>query len=126
MTSYLAIITKEPQSDYGVHFPDFPGCVSVASSVKEAQETAIEALAGHIALMEEDGEILPQPSTYEDIMNDKENHGGLVFEVNPKSYDPFERVNITLPSSLLREISKENKNRSAFLAEAAREKLGLK
>ena len=28
MPSYIAIIHKEPESDYGVSFPDFPGCIT--------------------------------------------------------------------------------------------------
>ncbi len=34
---YIAVIHKNPESDYGVSFPDFPGCVTVGSSLEEAK-----------------------------------------------------------------------------------------
>ncbi len=59
MAYYVALIHKEPKSDYGVSFPDFPGCVTAGSTVQDAMEMAREALAGHIEVMIEDG--LPIP-----------------------------------------------------------------
>ena len=56
---YPAVIDKDPDSDYGVVFPDFPGCVSAGSTLDEAVLGAHEALAGHVALMVADGDALP-------------------------------------------------------------------
>lgn len=122
---YFALISKEPQSDYGVSFPDFPGCITAGTTLEDAKKAAIEALAGHISFMKEEGEEIPQPSSFEEIMKEALHYGSLIIEVNPELYDPIERVNITLPHSLLKEIAKQKKNRSAFLAEAAREKLRM-
>jgi len=36
MASYIAIIHKEPGSDYGVSFPDFPGCITVGAEARGA------------------------------------------------------------------------------------------
>ncbi|MXV43479.1 CopG family transcriptional regulator [Saccharibacter sp. 17.LH.SD] len=124
MTQYLAVISKDPDSDYGVHFPDFPGCVTAGETIDEARRMAEEALSGHIALMREDGDVIPAPSSYEDIMKDPDNHGLFVCEISPEDYDPMVRVNVTLPRSVLEAIGK-GRNRSAFLAQAARERLGL-
>ena len=33
---YLAVIHKEPGSEYGVSFPDFPGCVTAGKTIDEA------------------------------------------------------------------------------------------
>jgi len=46
---------KEGKSDFGVSFPDFPGCVTAGKSLDEASRRAPEALAFHIAGMMEDG-----------------------------------------------------------------------
>ena len=59
MTSYVAVIHKDADSDYGVSFPDFPGCISAGSSVDEARDMAREALALHVHGMQEDGEAIP-------------------------------------------------------------------
>jgi predicted RNase H-like HicB family nuclease len=53
--NYIAIIHKEPNSDFGVSFPDFPGCITTGRTLGEARDMAAEALAGHIAVMQERG-----------------------------------------------------------------------
>jgi len=66
---YIAIVHKDENSDFGVSFPDFPGCITAGRTVEEAQTLAVEALALHIAGMAEDGEALPEPSTLDQIAN---------------------------------------------------------
>jgi predicted RNase H-like HicB family nuclease len=59
---YIALIHKDRGSDFGVSFPDFPGCVTAGTTVEEAFSLAKEALAGHIETMIESGlEILSLP-----------------------------------------------------------------
>jgi predicted RNase H-like HicB family nuclease len=65
MSEYIALIHKEPGSDYGVSFPDFPGCISAGKTLDEARAAAVEALALHIEGMIEDGETIPAASTLE-------------------------------------------------------------
>jgi predicted RNase H-like HicB family nuclease len=64
---YPAVIHKEPQSDYGVSFPDFPGCVTAGVDQADAAIMAAEALAFHIESMLADGLELPQPTRLEDL-----------------------------------------------------------
>jgi len=52
---YIALVRKDPDSDYGVSFPDFPGAVTAARSLNEAVARAGEALARHVEGMAEDG-----------------------------------------------------------------------
>ena len=59
MPIYIGIIHKEPESDYGVSFPDFPGCVTAGKTLAEAERLAQEALQFHIDGMREDGDALP-------------------------------------------------------------------
>jgi len=59
MTAYIALIRKQPDSDYGVEVPDFPGCITAGKSLEEARRMASEALNCHIAGMVEDGETIP-------------------------------------------------------------------
>lgn len=90
MTSYIGLIRKDSDSDFGVDFPDFPGCVSAGSTLDDAREMAKEALLGHIACMLEDGEVLPAPSLLDDIMSDPENRDGspVVIKVSQKTLKP--------------------------------------
>ena len=42
---YVAVIDKDPDSAYGVQFPEVPGCFSAADSFEEIVPNAIEALS---------------------------------------------------------------------------------
>jgi predicted RNase H-like HicB family nuclease len=124
MTSYIGLIRKDVDSDFGVDFPDFPGCVSAGATLDEARRMAQEALGLHVSGMVEDGEELPGPSSLEAIMADPENGDAVAFLVTlQEPADRAVRVNITLPERLLRRIDERAKNRSAFLARAAEKAL---
>jgi len=53
MSRFVGIIHKDKASDYGVSFPDFPGCITAAETLEEAFDMALEALQGHIDVMYE-------------------------------------------------------------------------
>ena len=42
---YIAYLHKDKKSDYGVSFPDFPGCITAGTSLEEARRMAAEALS---------------------------------------------------------------------------------
>jgi predicted RNase H-like HicB family nuclease len=46
--TYIALIHKEADSDYGASFPDLPGCVTAGATIDEVLSMAKEALALHI------------------------------------------------------------------------------
>lgn len=128
MVNYIAIIHKEPKSDYGVSFPDFPGCITAGSDLEEARAMAQEALEFHLRGMREDGEFIPAPSSLDAIRAAKM-EGDLFFLVSvslPKE-ERVQRVNITLPESLLKKIDRHVEDfgmtRSGFLASAAAAKM---
>jgi len=73
MQHYIALIHKETGSDYGVSFPDLPGCVTAGTTLDEARSHAEEALALHLAGLAEDGEHAAEPSTLNSIMRDVAN-----------------------------------------------------
>ena len=81
MPEHIALIHKEPGSDYGVSFPDFPGCITAGTTVDEARRMAEKALVFHIAGLLEDGETVPQPSRLEDVMADPENRDAIAIVV---------------------------------------------
>ncbi len=120
---YPAFVDKDEDSDFGVSFPDFPGCVSASESVEEALPGAQEALAGHVALMLEDGEELPKPSALEAVAGAKEASTVAVTLIPVVLPGRARRVNVTLDEALLEEIDRISSNRSGFLAEAARAEL---
>lgn len=126
MTTYIALLRKDPDSDFGVDFPDFPGCITAGSTIDEAFRMAHEALAFHIEGMLEDGEAIPVPSALDVIMADPDNAGAVPFLVDvPAQHARVVRVNVTLPEDLVQQIDRVSKNRSRFLADAARRALRI-
>ncbi len=76
---YIATVHKDKDSDYGVQFYDFPGCISAGETIEEAQIMATEALNGHIELIIEDGDFIPNPSSLEVIISDDDHQDAIAF-----------------------------------------------
>jgi predicted RNase H-like HicB family nuclease len=125
MPSYIGLIHKEPGSDYGVSFPDFPGAVTAGRTLDEARAMAEEALALHIEGLVEDGIALPTPSSLETIMTSRENRDAVVTLVPAKvGARRAVRVNVTFSEDVLAAIDRHSAarglSRSGFLAQAAK------
>ena len=120
---YIAYLHKDRKSDYGVSFPDFPGCITAGSSLEEARRMAAEALSLHIAGMREDGETLPEPSTLDDLRNDPAMKGAVAFLVEVAEPEKTVRFNITARESQLLEIDgrarAERLSRSAYMVHSS-------
>lgn len=120
MAIFPAIIHKEDNSDWGISFPDFPGCVSAGETIEEALAMGAEALQFHIDGMAADGEDIPPPLGLEQAATLAGKAGGALVMIKAEVPDErVERVNITLPRSTLRVIDSVTSNRSGFLNEAA-------
>ncbi len=115
--NYVAVIDTE-DGVYGVTFPDFAGCVSSADSVEGIVQGATEALTGHVALMSEDGDALPSPTSIMDINNED---GEVLVLIEVPVPGRKKRINVTLDENLISEIDQHTSNRSRFLEVAARE-----
>lgn len=123
--TYIALIHKEADSDYGVSFPDLPGCITAGSTLDEARRMAEGALALHLEGMKEDGEAVPESSSLETIMEDPVNRDGVAILVaSPQVVSPSVRINITLPEDILHRIDRyaeeHGHSRSGFILQAAK------
>jgi predicted RNase H-like HicB family nuclease len=120
---YIAYLHKDRGSDYGVSFPDFPGCITAGKTLDEASRLAPEALALHIQGMIEDGETVPEPSKVDDIAKDAARHGAIAFMVSVDAPDVTVRVNITARESQIERIDRLAKaaglTRSAYMVRSA-------
>ena len=123
MTAYVALLRKETDSDFGVDFPDFPGCVTAGVTLEDARRMATEALALHVEGMIADGDAIPEPSGLDAIMADPHHTDAVAVLIDAPVRQVSVRVNVSLPKELLMAIDRVSANRSRFLAEAAREKL---
>ncbi|MBS0357907.1 MAG: type II toxin-antitoxin system HicB family antitoxin [Proteobacteria bacterium] len=128
--TYVALVqrAKKKNADYGVFFPDFPGCVFGGKTLDKALENAREGLIFHIEGLVSAGERLPKPTSLEKIKSNpeyKDATSSLIRIITPSGR--LARINISMDTDLITEIDlaakMARKNRSEFLAEAAREKL---
>ncbi|MDR1660899.1 MAG: type II toxin-antitoxin system HicB family antitoxin [Azoarcus sp.] len=118
------IFMGDGETAHGMEFPDFPGCFSAADDEQDIPRLAQEAIECHMA--GEDAPI-PAPTPLERLVGNPAWQGGvwMLVEIDLSRVDCApQRVNISLPRSLIREIDEyaraRGATRSGFLAEAAR------
>ncbi len=120
---YIAYLHKDKNSDFGVSFPDFPGCVTAGRTLEEARRLAAEALSLHIAGMLEDGEVLPEASTLDELAGDPAMKGAVAFLVSAESPERTVRVNITARESQIEAIDRlareRGLTRSAYMVQSS-------
>ena len=119
---YVAVIDKDPDSAYGVRFPEVPGCFSAADTFEDIVPSAIEALS----LFFEDTEPLP-PRGLERVREQMADDiaGGAVLMMIPYVQDRKRvvRVNLSLEKGFLDTLDEAARmrgmTRSAFVEKAA-------
>jgi predicted RNase H-like HicB family nuclease len=131
--NYVAVIEKEPDSAFGVWFPDVEGCFSAGDTLDEAVANAASALRQHAEALESAGHPVPSARSIDEVLLDEDVavsvEGGAVLFAVPLLADAGRtvRINISLDKALVDQIdsaaSARGLTRSAFLAQAAREKI---
>jgi predicted RNase H-like HicB family nuclease len=121
---YIAYLHKDRNSDFGVSFPDFPGCITAGKTLDEAHRMAAGALAFHIAGMVEDGDTIPAPSALDDLAADPARKDAVAFLVNVDPHtDRTVRINITAREKQLERINQlanqAGMTRSAYMVASA-------
>lgn len=115
----IAIEPGDAKHAFGVVVPDLPGCFSAGDTIEEAIELSLEAAI-------DEGMPVPEPSAIETLRKDRALRGWLWAVVSvdlSQLSDKTERVNITLPSRVLRRIDAAAKeageSRSGYIARRA-------
>jgi predicted RNase H-like HicB family nuclease len=124
MRYYIGLLHKDAGSDYGVSFPDFPGCVTAGETLDEAHALAAEVLSFHIDGMLAHGAAPPVPTPLERIMADATNRDGaaIVVPVRDVGSDAV-RFDMSVDENTLSKIDdyagKHGLTRTDFLIRAA-------
>ena len=132
-THYVAVVEKDADSAFGVWFPDVEGCFSAGDTLDEAAANAGAALRQHAEALESAGKDVPAARDAETVLRDKDvkaavKAGALLFAV-PLLADAGRtvRINVSLDKALVDQIDEAAQarglTRSAFIAQAAREKI---
>ena len=133
MARYIGILDGEAGA-YGVSIPDAPGCVAMGETMDKAVQNAVAALAEWSSDVIAQGDMLNAPRSIDDLRGDAEvadllKEGGsfVVLPLVLNSGKPT-RANISMDTGLLEAIDETadrlGLTRSAFLATAARDKIG--
>jgi predicted RNase H-like HicB family nuclease len=125
VTIYIALLRKDPDSDHGVDFPDFAGCITAGSTLEETRQMAAEALEFHIEGMLEESLPIPEPSRLDVVMSDPENAEAIPFPVSvPDRLTGAGQVELVLPAVDLEKLdalaAKRRTTRQDVLAKAVR------
>jgi len=121
------LIHKDDGSVYGVSVPDIVGCHSWGDTIDEAMKNARVAIHDHLETLLELGENIEiKSSSIEQLSKAPEYNRGIwaLVDVDLSKLDTKpERINISLPSFILKKIdnyvSERHETRSGFLARAA-------
>jgi predicted RNase H-like HicB family nuclease len=122
----IAIEPGDTEHAFGVVVPDLPGCYSAGDSLDEAIDGAKEAIELWLETVIDDGGSVPEPRSIAEHQANPA-FAGWVWAVVAVDLaelsDKAERVNITLPSRVLRRIDAHAKaageSRSGFIAHLA-------
>ena len=139
----IAIEMGAKKTAHGVVVPDLPGCFSAGDTIEDAFDNVKEAIEAHAdvltgaskgigracaEVLAEEGKDLPEPLPMSELQSKKEYKGwawGIVEVPVERFFGPAEKINITVPGRLLKQIDeyakRHGQTRSGFLANAALE-----
>ncbi|UXR83216.1 type II toxin-antitoxin system HicB family antitoxin [Staphylococcus sp. IVB6214] len=69
MRYHFYAVLQQEGNDYNVYFPDLPGAITFGNDIEDAVFMAQDALEGHLLVMEDDGDDIPTPSEYKELVN---------------------------------------------------------
>ena len=127
---YVAVLTYE-ENGISIEFPDLPGCYPCAEKddTEDALKNAKEALGLHIWGMEQDGEMLPNPTSITELSLDKGQVPVLIDVFMPpvreRVNSKFVKKTLSLPAWLAAKADEDGVNCSRLFQNALLEYLGI-
>ena len=105
----IAIEAGDEKHAYGVIVPDLPGCFSAGDTLDDAIYSAKEAITGHIELLVELEQDIPAVSTVAELAKDPQysDYTWALVEIDmTRLLGGSEKINVTLPKSLIDRIDR--------------------
>ena len=112
-----------------IYFPDLDGVISSGENERDAFHNAHEALMLHLFGMEEDNDLIPEPSSIKDVRLD-ENQRALLIEVfmppfRAQQENKYVKKTLTIPEWLNVLAEKNDVNFSQLLQKALKQHLNI-
>ncbi|MDD5288407.1 MAG: type II toxin-antitoxin system HicB family antitoxin [Dehalococcoidales bacterium] len=67
MKKYL-IVFEKTSNNFSAYLPDLPGCIATGKTRTEVEKNIREAIALHLQGMRADGNSLPEPTSYTELV----------------------------------------------------------
>ena len=64
--NYIAIVEKA-DNNYSAYVPDLLGCTTTGETITEIQQNIQEVIIGHLEIMHEYGEPIPEPTAFHEL-----------------------------------------------------------
>ena len=125
---YPAVFHKAEEGGFWVTFPDIPECMTQGQDMQDAYEMAVDALGLSLTTIENEGEVVPEASSLDEIVVED---GVLVIvefdmaEYRRKNRSRAVKKTLSIPEWLNEAAIRENLNFSQILQEALLAKLGM-
>ncbi len=130
MEYYVALIDWDGRIGCSIRFPDLPGCGSAASNSRDVIPLAAAVLSAHVDGLRGGDTPVPPPRSLEDIRAEGTGVAGIDWSCTTAVLVPLlpppgglVDVTVSLPERLLARIDAVALDRSAFLADAANDRL---
>jgi predicted RNase H-like HicB family nuclease len=122
---YTAIFTPiEDDSGYYAKVPDLPGCISTGRNLSDAIEQITDAMNGWLVVAEDEGEIIPSPTSQDKLYADPTAQFSLItadtLEYRSRTDAHSVRKNVSLPCWMVKLADKQGINCSQVLQDALR------
>ncbi|KKC27143.1 type II toxin-antitoxin system HicB family antitoxin [Sphingomonas sp. SRS2] len=126
MKYFYAVVHKDPDSAYGVHFPDLPGCFSASDDLEDVLSNATEAM--DLWLEDQPEPAASSVAAIREVAAADLAEGAFLIAVPRMTVSgKVTRVNLSMDAGTLAAIDAaagaRKLTRSAFLAEAARNEI---
>lgn len=131
MKNRYAFIAVLNYADDGISisFPDLPGCLPCAHTTEEALQNAQEAMGLHLYGMEQDEDVIPEPTVIQDIQLEAGDVPVMVEVFMPTVRERvktrFVKKTLSLPAWLAAEADKDGVNCSKVFQNALIAYLGI-
>ena len=126
--AYLAVLTFDDDG-ISIEFPDLPGCLPCADTEEEALRNAEEALGLHLYGMEQDGDMIPEPSSVHSLNLAPNQVATLVSVYMPLVRSRVKTVlvkkTLTIPAWINALAEEQHINFSQVLQDALKERIGV-
>ncbi len=63
MSLKYAVIFEKAPNNWAAYVPDLPGCITTGKSLEETERNIQEAIRGHLQVLRESGETIPEPTS---------------------------------------------------------------